>query len=87
MGNMTGGTTWVIGASPGTNIFRMRLYISGATDINDYTALSATSQVLIDSLGAGLSEYWEPVLDTPSNNPFSDGFLKTGTMTLTGEAL
>jgi len=87
MGNMTGGTTWVIGASPGTNIFRMRLYISGATDINDYTALSAISQVLIDSLGAGLSEYWEPVLDTPSNNPFSDGFTKTGTITLAGEAL
>ena len=87
MGNMTGGTTWVIGTSPGTNIFRMRLYISGATDINDYTALSAISQVLIDSLGAGLSEYWEPVLDTPSNNPFSDGFTKTGTITLAGEAL
>jgi hypothetical protein len=86
MGNMTGGTQWTIGASPDTNVFRMRVYISGAGNSTVYTTLSATPQMLIGNLTADASEFWEFVLDTPTNDPFSDGATKTGTITLAAEA-
>lgn len=86
MGNMTGGTQWTIGASPDTNVFRMRLYISGAGNSTVYTALSATPVELISNLSAGNHTHYEFAIDTPTNDPFSDGVQKSGNMTLAGEA-
>lgn len=86
MGNMTGGTQWTINSSPGSNQFRMRIYISGAGNSTVYTALSSTPQELISSLGDGTTEYFEFVLDTPTNNPFSDGVTKSGNITIYAEA-
>jgi len=86
MGNMTGGTQWTIGASPGNNTFAMKVGISGAANIGNFTALSATPQMLIPALGAGLSEFWEFVFYTPTNDPFDDGEPKSGNITLEAEA-
>jgi len=86
MGNMTGGTQWTIGASPASNVFTMKVGISGAANIGNFTALSATPQMLIPALGAGLSEFWEFVFYTPTNDPFDDGEPKSGNITLEAEA-
>lgn len=86
MSDMTGGTTWAIGASPASNVFTMKVCISGAANIGACTVLSETPQMLITNLAASASKYWEFVFYTPTNNPFDDGAEKTGTMTLTGEA-
>jgi len=86
MGNMTGGAQWTIGASPANNVFRMRVYISGAGNNTVYTALSATPTELIHELAASAHKHWEFVLDTPTNAPqFADGVQKIGNITLTAE--
>jgi len=86
MSNMTGGIQWTIGVLPGNNTFAMKVGISGAANVGNFTALSASPQVLILSLGAGLSEFWEFVFYTPTNDPFDDGEPKSGNITLTAEA-
>jgi hypothetical protein len=64
----------------------MRLYISGAGNSTVYTALSGTPVDLIHELAAVASEFYEFALDTPTNDPFSDGVLKSGEMLLAAEA-
>lgn len=86
MGNLTGGTQWTIGASPGNNTFTMKVCVSGAAGIGNCTVLSGTPQELITELVASASEYWEIVLYTPTNDPFDDGTAKTGNITLSAEA-
>lgn len=86
MTTMIGGTPWTIGANPASNVFRMRLYISGAGNSTVYTALSATPTDLIHELAAAAHQHYEFAIDTPTNDPFSDGILKSGNMTLAAEA-
>lgn len=86
MSNMTGGTTWTIGASPASNVFTVKVFKSGAGNITVCTILSATPQEVIHELAAGNHTHWEFVLYTPTNTPqFADGTLKSGTMTLAAE--
>jgi hypothetical protein len=84
MGNLTGGTQWTPSTSPGTNIFVVRVYISTATDIGNYTALSATPVAVITNLAAAASKKYEFAIDIPSW--YSDIVAKSGNMTLSAEA-
>jgi len=87
MGNMTGGIQWTIGATPASNIFTMKVCISGAAGIGNCTVLSATPQMLIEELLEDASEYWEFVFYTPTNTPqFDDKVPKSGNITLGAEA-
>jgi len=87
MGNMTGGIQWTIGATPASNVFTMKICISGAAGIGNCTVLSGIPQMLIEELLADASEFWEFVFYTPTNTPqFDDGTTKTGNITLEAEA-
>jgi hypothetical protein len=87
MTDMTGGTTWSIGSSPGTNVFTLKIGIAGTANIGNFTTLSNTPVAWITNMAAGNMTRWTMVFYTPTNTPqFADGALKSGNMTFTAEA-
>jgi hypothetical protein len=87
MTDMTGGTTWSIGSSPGTNVFTLKIGIAGTANIGNFTTLSNTPVAWITSMAAGNMTRWTMVFYTPTNSPqFADGTPKSGNMTFAAEA-
>jgi hypothetical protein len=87
MTDMTGGTTWSIGASPDTNIFTLKIGILGTANIGNFTTLSNAPVTWIANMAVGNMTRWTMVFYTPTNTPqFADGTPKSGNMTFEAEA-
>ncbi len=75
------GTNWTLGANPGANTVRNRVWKSGDSAVSNNVTLTTSDQAFIDGLAASGTKYWEIAVDMPIS--VTDGNLKTGTVTLT----
>jgi hypothetical protein len=83
---MTGGTTWSIGSSPGTNVFTLKIGIAGLAGVGNFTTLSNTPVAWITSMAVGNVTKWTFVFYSPTGTSYSDPAEHSGNITLAAEA-
>lgn len=78
--NFSGGVGWVLSSTAGADIVVLKAGISGDANEGAMVTLNDSEQAFISGLAESATKKWELKLETGT---FSDGELKTGTITIT----